>query len=244
MLCLMISGLVRASSQEADAFEARRRPSSGASVFPKGCRRWVNKLSVLAIVGALLFTPSAAHAVGSEEPRAIGKGVFGGALLGAELTLVVEAAFGVEPFWAYALGGGLGAIGGGIGGFFLADATGPEVPSALLMSSLVLAVPATIIVLSQTVYRTPPDLRTDSGASTAMVYPRSVYHVLPAARVPSLVQTNERGRLALGAPGVSVTATTAGRIFGSEVSLADLGWATKATTDTRLLVPLVDLQFQ
>src|ERR1051326_3827956 len=47
-----------------------------------------------------------------------GKGIIGGALLGAESVMLVEAAAEVKPAWAYAVGGGLGAIGGGIGGYF------------------------------------------------------------------------------------------------------------------------------
>jgi len=185
------------------------------------------KVASSLVVGcACFFATGTAGAVGTEEPAAIGKGIFGGALIASELTLTIEAAVGVKPWWGYALGGGLAAIGGGIGGFFIADATGPEIPTALLVSSLVLAVPTTIFVLSQTAYRPPePDPLADDVALS----PHRMA-MAPLARVPSLIERDEQGHFALGVPAVNVSFTPPNLLASSS------GHAFE--------VPVLDLQFQ
>jgi hypothetical protein len=182
--------------------------------------------SPLALGCACFFTPGTASAVGTEEPAAIGKGIFGGALIASELTLTIEAAVGVRPWWGYALGGGLAAIGGGVGGFFLADAAGPEVPTALLVSSLVLAVPTTIFVLSQTAYRPPPA----EPLGDDVAFAESRMFVAPLPRVPSLIERDAQGRFALGVPAVNVSLTPTG-LMGAQAGHA-------------FEVPVFDLQFR
>src|SRR6188768_1734364 len=72
-------------------------------------------ISLLALAGASL-TPLAAHAASGEaEVSPTGKGIAGGALLGGELVLVTEAAFKVQPAWAYIVGGVAGGVAGGVG---------------------------------------------------------------------------------------------------------------------------------
>lgn len=179
-------------------------------------------------------TPRAAHAVGNEgEPDAIGKGIFGGALLGAELTLTVEAIVGVKPWWGYLIGGTLGAAAGGVGGFFVADAAGPEVPTAFLVSGLVLAVPTTIFVLNQTRFR-PPEDETTTARVDVRVSPRET----PVASVPSLLETKATGKIGLGFPRVDVGQ---GRI---ETLPFSSGYrAISAPQGTFVQVPLLDLRF-
>ena len=68
------------------------------------------------ILATLTLVPLSVHA---EEVATTGKGIVGGALLGAELVLVTEAAFKVQPGWAYLVGGVGGAAAGGVGGYFI-----------------------------------------------------------------------------------------------------------------------------
>src|SRR5262245_37686753 len=90
-------------------------------------------------IGTLALAASAAAAtlgVDAREARAqaqepstvssTGKGIAGGALLGGEVVMLTMGAIGVESGWPYALFGGLGAVGGGIGGYFVENATGTE----------------------------------------------------------------------------------------------------------------------
>lgn len=99
-----------------------------------------------------------AHAVGDDEasPTRLHKGIVGGALLGGESVMLVEAAFGVRSGWAY-LGGGLaGAAAGGFGGHLIEqDASSARLPMFLLAGGLVLAVPTWVAVAATTAYRPP-----------------------------------------------------------------------------------------
>ena len=70
-------------------------------------------LAAIAASAVLMGAPRAAHA---EEVSPDGKGIAGGALLGAELVVFVEAIAGVHSGTAYLLGAGGGAIAGGVGG--------------------------------------------------------------------------------------------------------------------------------
>lgn len=181
---------------------------------------------------AVSTAPRSAGAVGNEsgEPEAIGKGIVGGALLGAELTLTVEALVGVKPWWGYLIGGGLGAIAGGVGGYFVADAAGPEVPTAFLVSGLVLAVPTTIFVLSQTSYKPPSDEVLE--ARTFGPSPASY------ASVPSLLETKATGKIGFGFPQVDVGE---GRI---ETAPLSPGFRSiRAPQGTFVQVPLLNLRF-
>src|SRR5262245_22438173 len=83
--------------------------------------------AAFALAGALTLggAPREARAQAA-EPSAVsatGKGIVGGALLGGEVVMITMAAVGVEKGWPYFVFGGLGAVGGGIGGFFIEDAT-------------------------------------------------------------------------------------------------------------------------
>jgi hypothetical protein len=180
--------------------------------------------SALGLASACFFTAMTAGAVGSAEPEARAKGAVGGALVLTELTLTIEAAVGVKPWWGYALGGGLGAIGGAVGGYFIADATGPEIPTAMLVSGLVLAVPTTIFVLSQTSFRPPESSAEDSGVALA----DSRMRMALAPRVPSLLERNAEGRFGFGIPAVNLS----------------LGAPLLGQSGHSFQIPFLDLQFR
>jgi hypothetical protein len=180
---------------------------------------------VLAISSVCFLGTKPALAVGSPEPEAIGKGIVGGALVLSELTLTIEAAVGVKPWWGYALGGGLGAVGGAIGGYFIADAAGPEIPTGMLIGGLVLAVPTTIFVLSQTAYRPPETEVLDESVAFA----ESRMTMAPLPRVPSLVERDAKGQFGFGIPAVSMG-------FAPTVAVGQ--------TAHSFEIPVLDLQFR
>lgn len=114
--------------------------------------RVVPSVLTSAVVLSLLATAGRARA---EEASPTGKGVVGGALLGAELVLAIEAAFNVQSTWAYIGGGLAGAAAGGVGGYFIERDSTARYPMLLLAGGLTLAIPTTVAVLSATAYEPP-----------------------------------------------------------------------------------------
>lgn len=125
----------------------------GASGQLEVVMRLVGSLLALAALAAATLQPRTARA--DEEPSPTGKGITGGALLGAEVVLLVEAAIDVEPAWAYVVGGLAGAVGGGVGGYFVEQDAEPKVSLLMLAGGMALAIPTTVAVLSATAYEPP-----------------------------------------------------------------------------------------
>ncbi|HMJ12270.1 MAG TPA: hypothetical protein VK524_12685 [Polyangiaceae bacterium] len=112
-------------------------------------------IAAAATMTLALSSPSA-RAIGKEEASPDGKGIVGGALLGGETVMLLEAAFKVRQPWAYVVGGIAGGIAGGVGGYFAEQETdSARVPMFLLAGGLVLAIPTTVAVLSTTSYKPP-----------------------------------------------------------------------------------------
>ncbi len=90
----------------------------------------------------------------ADEVSPTGKGITGGALLGGEVVTIVEALFHVRPGWAYAVGGGLGAVGGGVGGYFVEKGSSDgQAPVYLLAGGMALIIPALVLSLNATRYQ-------------------------------------------------------------------------------------------
>jgi hypothetical protein len=104
-----------------------------------------------------------ASATGVDEASSTGKGITGGALLGAEAVMLTEAAIGVKPRWAYLVGGGAGAIAGGVGGYFLEQNLSAKTNMFLLSGGMVLAIPTTIAMLVATQYEPPANYVQDQA---------------------------------------------------------------------------------
>jgi hypothetical protein len=103
-----------------------------------------------------------AHA---EDVKTTGKGIVGGSLLGAEVVLATEAAFKVQPAWAYIVGGVGGAAAGGVGGYFIEQDANPKTTMLMLAGGMALVIPTTVFVLSATAYE-PPASYTQDRAPT------------------------------------------------------------------------------
>jgi hypothetical protein len=106
-------------------------------------------LAAAALIG--LSLPGAARA-DSTKASSSGKGIVGGVLLGSEAVLLTEAAIDVQPDWLYLVGGGVGAVGGGIGGYYLESELSPKSNMFLLAGGMLLIIPTTVAVLSATSY--------------------------------------------------------------------------------------------
>jgi len=112
-----------------------------------------------------LISSNAAADVGKLEASGKPKGTIGGALLGGELVVTVEAAAGVKSGWAYAGGALLGAAGGGVGGYFIEKNASPRVDLLMLAGGMTLVIPSIVFALSRTAYQPPVDYLTDKPPS-------------------------------------------------------------------------------
>ncbi len=119
---------------------------------------WV--LPTAALLTSVVSLPRSAQAQSNEvSPK--GKGITGGALLGAEVVMLTEAALGARPAWAYITGGVAGAIGGGVGGYFAEKDGSNKLSLYLLAGGMALAIPTTVAILSATAYQVPADYTQD-----------------------------------------------------------------------------------
>jgi hypothetical protein len=107
----------------------------------------------------------ASYTAHAEEVSTTGKGVVGGALIGAEVVLATEAAFKVEPAWAYVVGGVGGAAAGGVGGYFFEQEVSPKATMLTLGIGMALVIPTTVFVLSSTAYEPPANYTQDRAPS-------------------------------------------------------------------------------
>jgi len=122
----------------------------------------------VALMGSALAVATvsfAARANAESHASATGKGITGGALLGGEVVMLTEAAIGVQPAWLYIVGGAAGAIGGGVGGYFIENGVGAKTSILMLAGGMALIIPTTVAVLSATAYEPPADYTEDRGPS-------------------------------------------------------------------------------
>lgn len=118
--------------------------------------------SILCAAQLLAYAP-AAHA---EEVSATGKGIAGGALLGAEAVVITESLIGVKPTWAYLVGGGVGAVAGGVGGYFVEQSSSDgRIPVYMLAGGLALIIPGVVLTLNATRY-VPAESASEDRAPT------------------------------------------------------------------------------
>jgi hypothetical protein len=116
-------------------------------------------LAAVAAGTVFLGAPSAAHA---EDVAPSGKGIVGGAFLGGEVVVFVEAIAGVRSGAAYLVGAGGGAVAGGVGGYFVEQAVSDgRVPAYMLAGGLALIIPALVVALDQTRYMPTEGARED-----------------------------------------------------------------------------------
>jgi hypothetical protein len=122
-------------------------------------------LATAALFGATVLTGPGREAR-ADEVSPTGKGIAGGALLGAEVITITEALAGARPGWAYALGAIVGAGGGGVGGYFIEKGSSDgKVPTYMLAGGLALIIPAIVLTLNATRFL-PEEGATEDRAPT------------------------------------------------------------------------------
>lgn len=113
---------------------------------------------------ALALMTQAAPSRADEVP-ATGKGIAGGALLGGEVVMLTEAAFGLKSGWVYVISGVLGAGAGGYGGYVLESEADSKVSLYMLAGGMALVIPTIVAVLQATSYSPPDDYTEDKPAA-------------------------------------------------------------------------------
>ena len=153
---------------------------------------------------AVLAASTGAQAQERQEGRAspTGKGIVGGALLGAEIAVLATAALEAESDWAYWTALLVGAGAGGLGGFFVEESLNTRVSFYLLAGGMGLVIPASIVFIDSTVYRAPPEVVRDQAL-------RSLPPLVASKRrgqwsTATVVSINEQ-TTSLGVPAVAVT---------------------------------------
>ncbi len=124
----------------------------------------------LAATALLLASGNAsAQTAASDAVAPTGKGIVGGALLGGEVVDLTLGIIGVNRGWPYLVFGGLGAVGGGIGGYFLEQNTKdiPEVDVYMLAGGMALVIPTIVVSLNATMYKPPEGSTTTTTTEPA-----------------------------------------------------------------------------
>jgi hypothetical protein len=133
-------------------------------------RKFVATVALAALASTTVLADAReAQAQTVNEVSPTGKGIVGCALIGAETVMLIEAAAGARPGWAYILGGVLGAGAGAAGGYFLEQAAvGDSALTGVAIGTLVVglgvAIPTTIALLNSTAYRPEAEAPTEDAS--------------------------------------------------------------------------------
>jgi hypothetical protein len=109
-------------------------------------------MSAVAMVATMVAGPIRdAHA---DEVSSTGKGITGGALMGAESVTIVSSLAGLHTGWVYGVAAAAGAAAGGVGGYFVEQgSTDGMAPTLMLAGGLALIIPAVVLYLNGTRYQ-------------------------------------------------------------------------------------------
>jgi len=139
------------------------------------------------VFGAAIVVVPASDAR-ADEVSPTGKGIAGGALLGAEAVSIVESLVGVRSGWAYAIGAIVGAGGGGVGGYFVEQgSTDGKAPTYMLAGGLALIIPAVVLTLNATRYLPEEGVTEDHPPVGPAAEPGSAPAGVPGTAPPSAV---------------------------------------------------------
>jgi len=180
-----------------------------------------------------------AHA---DEIQGTPKAIVGGAFLGAEVVAIPMAIAGVKAGWAYAVFPPLGAVAGGIGGFFMDKAYDDAKTSAygsafMLAGGMALIIPTIVLMLNATRYHPSAEATED----------RAPKNVGPEANPGStgggaVIPTNQGGTTAPPPPsGTSGTSGTTGGGGGNQPPYVPLSLVDVHEGSLRMGIPVPEV---
>jgi hypothetical protein len=127
-------------------------------------------LALAAVVGATVVAAPLREAR-ADEVSPTGKGIAGGALLGAEVPMIVEGIAGVHSGWVYLISAVVCAGGGGFGGYEVEKGSSDGMaPMYMLAGGLALVIPAVVLTLNATRYQ-PEEGATEDRTPAPMAEP-------------------------------------------------------------------------
>jgi hypothetical protein len=178
-------------------------------------------MSIVAAGAALALVTMAAPASAEDVP-ATGKGITGGALLGGEVVMLTEAAFGLKSGWGYVIGGVVGAGGGAVAGWQIEKKADSKVSLYMLAGGMALVIPTIVAVLQASSYKAPEDYTEDKpssgqpvpepprpGAQPPTPGPQTLhYHWQPAQlKLPAGLLDLDQGAFKVAVPAVEIRPT-------------------------------------
>jgi len=115
------------------------------------------RASLLAVVLGATVVGAPLREARADNVSATGQaatGVGGGALLGAEIPVIVEGIAGVHSGWVYLISAVVGAGGGGVAGYEIENGASDGRPSTYMFAGgLALIIPAAVLMLNATRYQ-------------------------------------------------------------------------------------------
>jgi hypothetical protein len=118
--------------------------------MPLTNKRRTAALAMAALLGTSVLAAPVREAR-ADDVSASGKGVAGGALLGAEVPMIVEGIAGVKSGWVYLISGVVGAGAGAFGGYEVEkNSSDGKAPMYMLAGGLALVIPAVVLTLNAT----------------------------------------------------------------------------------------------
>lgn len=169
----------------------------------------------------------------AEPVAADGKGIAGGALLGAEIVVMGEAALGIDAPWLYLVGVGVGGGGGALGGYYVERNANPSLCLAMLVAGTALVIPTALVYASAVAYEPPPEVEPGTEEWTGETsFSRDALTLRRSARGPSLLRL-DADSLQFAVPNVALEDMYTRR------EVADFGVSQR----TRVMLPLFDASF-
>jgi len=111
-------------------------------------------LTMMSGVLFVTFAMGSVRGAYADEVSPTGKGLVGGALMGAESVTIVASIAGLRTPWVYGVASLAGAAAGGVGGYFVEKGSSDgTAPTYMLAGGLALIIPAVVLYLNGTRYQ-------------------------------------------------------------------------------------------